>query len=788
MRPPIRLWTGQPADARLCAVSALFTGMVNSRSAADAIRVDERELEPVAADAGSPLIVAMIHTPEAARRICAGLSITRPLTADAVDAAREPGVAEGYALVTSAEGGGTMVVLGEDERGVLYGLGRLLRIMEIEPGSLRMPPDVCIADAPASRIRGHQLGYRPKTNAYDLWTKEQFRSYIGDLAVFGANTIEILPPTTDDEPPTPQMLYDPLEMMQFLSGEIGALGLDVSLWYPNLGDDYSSPSAIAEQLAERETVFAALPRLDHLMIPAGDPGNLDPELLFEWVGRVDGILRRYHPGATIWLAPQFKDSSAEVLDTFLAGVACRPEWLGGLVHGPWVKWSPAELVAKTDGRYPVRRYPDITHSFNCQYPVPRWDPAFLVTLGREGYNPRPHDMKRIHNRDAESVVGSITYSEGINDDVNKFIWADQDWNPRTDVTATLEEYSRLFVSPRQASETACAIARFEEHWDGPLGRTGPAVRQTYRRWRTIGTILRRTPETYRYVMARLRASCDEYLRRRWRWESAHEEAVLALIEQATVHNVGDTVLQCRRMIDAGESEQFAALRQEIDRWADHAFERIRWQTTVSRHGGQSVVRGAFLDAIGKPITDLAFFRRELASAASSAASEDALAHLRRARERACPAPGLRHADFGRSVWAAEDETQYIGTIFADYNKTVPDDAELPIYPMIEQTFLTAGYGRPCSFQMQGLDPDGRYRLRVCYARDRRHPAAVELRAGTHIVHPYRDVPESPVTRVFDPPAGSIGRDGVLDLSWRNDRETPYGSGVCWLALDLMDDR
>ena len=31
-----------------------------------------------------------------------------------------------------------------------------------------------LTSAPANRIRGHQLGYRPKTNSYDGWSPQQY--------------------------------------------------------------------------------------------------------------------------------------------------------------------------------------------------------------------------------------------------------------------------------------------------------------------------------------------------------------------------------------------------------------------------------------------------------------------------------------------------------------------------------------------------------------------------------------------------------------------------------------
>jgi hypothetical protein len=57
--------------------------------------------------------------------------------------------------------------------------------------------------------------------------------------------------------------------------------------------------------------------------------------------------------------------------------------------------------------------------------------TLALTLGREFVNPRPRDEKHIHNLYCRYMVGSVCYSEGINDDLNKFIWLDQEWNPDT---------------------------------------------------------------------------------------------------------------------------------------------------------------------------------------------------------------------------------------------------------------------------------------------------------------------------------------------------------------------
>ena len=103
-----------------------------------------------------------------------------------------------------------------------------------------------------------------------------------------------------------------------------------------------------------------------------------------------------HPDARVWLSLQWFND-AQVNEVYKYIDQYKPDWLGGLVAGPS---SPPirETRNRLSKRYKLRHYPDITHSVRCQYPVPWWDPAFSLTLGRECPNPRPIHYAHIHNK------------------------------------------------------------------------------------------------------------------------------------------------------------------------------------------------------------------------------------------------------------------------------------------------------------------------------------------------------------------------------------------------------
>ena len=141
-------------------------------------------------------------------------------------------------------------------------------------------------------------------------------------------------------------------------------------------------------LAEWKEIYQRLPRIDAILVPGGDPGNTRPSTCCPcWRNRPNGsnnitptrrcgFRRRALAGA--WL-----DEFVTILQTEV------PAWLSGVVYGPWCHMTIDEFRRLIPASIPIRSYPDITHSVDCQYPVPDWDIAYALTEGRETINPRP---------------------------------------------------------------------------------------------------------------------------------------------------------------------------------------------------------------------------------------------------------------------------------------------------------------------------------------------------------------------------------------------------------------
>ena len=107
-----------------------------------------------------------------------------------------------------------------------------------------------------------------------------WEQYIRDLAVFGTNAIELIPPRSDDDADSPHFPLPPIEMMVEMSRIADEYGLDVWIWYPALDKDYADPATVDFAVKEWGEVFKQLPRIDAIFVPGGDPGHTEPRHMF----------------------------------------------------------------------------------------------------------------------------------------------------------------------------------------------------------------------------------------------------------------------------------------------------------------------------------------------------------------------------------------------------------------------------------------------------------------------------------------------------------------------------
>jgi hypothetical protein len=518
--------------------------------------------------------------------------------------------------------GPTVCAVGYDDRGTLYAVGRLLRYLEMTRDQVWLDPGIRVATSPAFSLRGHQLGYRPKTNSYDGWNLELWEQYYRDLIVFGANAVELIPPRSDDDDDSPHFPKPKLPMMADMSQLAVDYGLDVWIWFPAIDEDneesdqFTNEAVIEATIEEWGEVFAALPKVDVVFVPGGDPGATHPTILLPFMERQKRNLNHYHPDAQMWLSPQGFDWRGKNregwLRVFLDMLQTdQPAWLDGVVFGPQVAIGLPELREEVPARYPIRRYPDITHSGGGQYEVDDWDDAFDRTLGREPINPRPYFYAGKFRELQEYAMGTITYSEGCNDDVNKVIWSVLGWDPETNVDDTLKEYSRYFISLRLEDRFAEGLVGLEQNWSGPL-LENEGVYRTLSLFQEMEK--EATPQeklNWRFQQGLYRAYYDAYVKARLHYETDLEAKALAVLARADQIGALAAIDQAEAILDRAETDRVKPeWRARAFELAEALFQSIRMQMSVPKYQAIRLNRGATLDTIDEPLNNSVKLKRD----------------------------------------------------------------------------------------------------------------------------------------------------------------------------------
>jgi len=696
--------------------------------------------------------------------------------------------AEGYSLILSEEGQKPPVlyIVGEDDRGLLYGVGHLLRKSKMKKGNFLIPRNIDVNTFPRYSLRGHQLGYRPKTNSYDGFDVAMWEQYIRDLVVFGANAVELVPPNTDDASTGPMLTLPPEEMLVEMIYLLKKYDLKAWIWYPLMHGDYSRQDDVKQSLEENRRIFSKLPKLDAVFVPGGDPGDAPPAVLFNYLEKKAEVLRRFHPEAELWVSPQGFDQ--QWMEEFVELLREQPEWLTGVVHGPQVRMNVDDFRKLVPDRYLIRRYPDITHNYDAQYPVQDWDFAFAATQNRESINPRPVDQTHIFRApDPESFTGFITYSEGVNDDVNKTIWSALGWNPETDYMETLRDYGRYFIHYDYADDFAQGMLHLERNWRGPLlTNTGvyPALMLFQDMERNALPVVRLN---WRFQMALFRAYYDAYNRRRLIHETQLEEEAMDILRAAPRIGVGEAIRQAEKMLDQANLHPVAPeWRQRIFELAASLFQSVRMQKSVEKYYAAGARRGGNLDLLDHPLNNRLWLKDQFVKIRQLDNNEDQMEAIDELVQWTNPGPGGYYDDLGdlsvQSHWVSDDQYEqdpsFLRSSFVGY--TIGD--EVMNWRVSWARYGQALYGQPLYMKYTDLDPEAHYQIKVTYVKDLYSgDKMVRLVANDDIeIHDYIEKPTPIEPMVWDVPHEAT-KDGKLLLRWNSEGDMGGTGRGCQVA-------
>ncbi|MHC4755025.1 MAG: hypothetical protein ACYTBP_07755 [Planctomycetota bacterium] len=697
-----------------------------------------------------------------------------------------PKKAQGYAIWVNTTKRKTVTVylVGSDDLGALFAVGQLIRLLDLGHNRIGLSDDIRIATFPATAFRGHQIAYRGLNNTTDTWNIEQYEQQIRDLIIFGTDTIELIPALNSDTKHAPHMKMPVNQMCKKLSVMIDEYGLDLWIYKSIFRREVDTPAKQMATLDRWKTMLANLDGLDAILVPGGDGSDMTPQELMVWFAKVKQVLNEVHPKATLWITHQsWSDAENQWFYNYLATE--KPNFLEGVVYAPYGRTTIRELREKTPPKYKLRRYPDISHSTVCQYPV-QFDGVFLNTLGREPINPLPRGSSTIFRAFEKYGDGFITYSDGVHDDLNKIIWSELGWNSGKDVNDILLEYGKVFFGDKYAEKIAEGLWMLESNWAGPIDKN-EGIEKTLQHWREIVKQGRgELDRNWRLEMYLFRAMYDAYLQRKLFYEKKYETQANEMLLRAAVDGSEKAIANAKKALAQIDTlpDPVQQLRDEIEAMGLRLFTDIGMQLSMKApYYGQSIKRGVVLDWIDFPLNNRRWL--EQIRFPEILTKEDEFDRLKLIYETVYwekPTPDAIYDDMGKvgrqrrlvrqKPWSEDPGGVESPTVEGYYDNPNRNN-KLSHLDVAETRF-----GTPLLMQYDGLDTKAEYKLRVTYS-GRYKPVMKLIADDKYQIHGELPQPKPIEPVEFDIPKAATA-DGVLALRWELVRGRGCQVGEVWL--------
>lgn len=459
----------------------------------------------------------------------------RNVDAHPVDLTIEPGIGtEGFRI---EDGPGGVRVVGNDRRGLIYGVGKFLR-----------DPAWRGTSAPKLPVRGIYFATHFH-NFYHDAPVEHVQRYIEDLALWGVNSLSVwfdMHHFNGIEDPKAQAMLGRLRAFFETAKSVGmetGLTLIANEGYadspvemratgPGRGGFYgveicpNSPGGQERILAQFSDLFARFADIgiDHVWIWPYDQGSCSCEKCRPWgsngfvrIARpVSDLVRSSFPGCKVYLSAWYMDDNewAGLAEQLCVGGPSAP------THSAWadgVILQPDHFGAKTNAPspLPVLGFPEI--SMAGMYP---W--------GGFGANPQPDAFGRYWDTfrgSGAAIAGGWPYSEGIFEDINKAIFAQLYWDPDRNVWDTISEYAASEFGSESVDDVTALIRILEQNhhlrwWPDMSERNDP--------FQPANIDPQPDPdadEAYE-IAERVDARLSPNARRSWRWRVLYLRALL----------------------------------------------------------------------------------------------------------------------------------------------------------------------------------------------------------------------------------------------------------------------
>jgi len=390
-----------------------------------------------------------------------------------------PGIGpEGFRIEDGT--GKTVHIVVNDDRGLLYGVGKFLRSSRFgegtfEPGAWR---GTSVPDKP---VRGMYFATHFHNFYHDAPLAEVVR-YVEEMALWGCNALAAwfdMHHYSGISDPAAQAMIERLHAVLLAANGVGMGASLVSLsneayntspkelraepfpHHYHVEICPSKPEGMALILKWREEMILAFADLniEYFWIWPYDQGGCKCPDCKPWGGNgflrnaeaVAGLVRRHLPGTktvvSTWEFGYFEGEPE--WDAFYAAMEKHPDWADYVMaehHGDYPKYV---LDHGRPGGLELLNFPEIS-----MFDMWPW--------GGFGANPAPSRFQKIWDQCGHLLSGGFPYSEGIFEDINKAVTWQFYWGNKP-ALETVREYAAYEFSPDAAADIAQAIQELESH-------------------------------------------------------------------------------------------------------------------------------------------------------------------------------------------------------------------------------------------------------------------------------------------------------------------------------------
>ena len=405
-----------------------------------------------------------------------------PLT---VDLAVSPGIGTEGFRIEDRPGGGVRIV-GNDERGLLYGVGKFLRISRYDQGGFT-PGAWRGTSVPACPVRGVYFATH-FNNFYEAAPLEEVGRYVEDLALWGVNSLVLHFPHWQfnglDDPAARRFL----ERLKGIARAAHAAGMHVGLIEAANDAFKSSPAELrntpvpdplhrhgnfgvqlcpakprARELLLREwdrllDEFADV-GLDYMIYWPYDEGGCGCKDCWPWGARgylklcreLSRSVRAKYPKARIVVSTwTFDTPPCGEWDGLSKALSEDKSWLDFIQADAHEDFPRHPLEKGVPGGLPLLNFPEIS----------MWGQS---PWGGYGANPLPGRLQRLWNQTQRKLAGGFPYSEGVYEDLNKVICSQFYWDPARPAMETVREYLAFEYGPDVVDQLAEVVETLEKN-------------------------------------------------------------------------------------------------------------------------------------------------------------------------------------------------------------------------------------------------------------------------------------------------------------------------------------